>query len=172
MRTTRTATATVRDNGWQTFSAVAPPKLHWSTATCLKVGCPKLENGWDVRIDESMRAGQLAADYIRRITRRRGWTESKDPSGVTTFAFLPGTPCFQDHRDQRAQAVFQVPPHKQRRVGAPTLYLVSDGNAGPVQQQLTTAGRPASLIRQHKRGADWVEHLAESWNKMAQAVNN
>jgi len=172
MRTTRTANAKVRDGGWQTFSTVAPPKLHWATATCAKVNCPKLERGWDVRIDESMTLGRLCADYIRRVTNRRGWVEAKDPSGVTTFTFQPGTPCFQDHRDGRAQGVFQVPPHKRKVVGAPSLYIVSDGNAGAVSKQLTTTGRPASLIRQHTRGADWVEHLAESWNNMADAVNN
>ena len=119
-----------------------------------------------------MPTGRLCADYIRRITRRRGWTETKDPSGVTTFSFPPGTPCFQDHRDRRAQQVFRVPPHRRRVVGAPSLYLVSEGNAEPVTKQIKTAGRPAAILRQHTRGSDWVEHLAESWNKMADAVNN
>jgi len=170
--TASSAVARVRDGGWKTYSAISPPQLHWRYVTCAAFDCPKLRAGWDVRIDESMKLGEICADYIRHVTNRRGWTETKDPSGVTVFTFPAGTPCFQDARDRRAQQTFSVPSHRKRVVGAPTLYVVGDGPAARVQEQLNTTGRPASILRAHSRGADWIEDLAESWNKMADAVNN
>jgi hypothetical protein len=169
--TTKTVRAGVRPGGWQTFSATSPPQLHWRSITCDRRGCEKMERGWTVSIDESMRLGQLCADYIRRVTQRRGWTEAREASGVTVFTFPPGTPCFQDVRDVRAQRLFSVGPHRMRVVGAPTLYVVGRGRPSEVGAQIARTGQAADPVRVHTRGSDFIEHLAESWNTMADALN-
>ena len=170
MLTARSVRPAARSSGMQTFSTIAVPGHTWEAATCATVGCEKEANGWKVRLDESLPMGRLRAEYIRKVTARRGWTETLDPSGqVTIFTFPPGTPCFQDMRDLRGQRTFEVVPH--RRQVRHALHVVSTGNATDVQRQITARGKPESLIRAHTRPKDWAEHLAESWNRMADAIN-
>jgi hypothetical protein len=154
---------------WQTFSTIATQGVHWESITCEQAGCEKRANGFKVLLDESLRLGALRADYIRRVTLRRGWTEHRDDAGVTVFVFPPGTPCFCDGRDQRAQPVMGCGPH--RRKTRPMLHVVAAGKVGQVAGQINRAGRPGEILRVHNRPGDWAEHAAESWNRMADAIN-
>lgn len=168
--TARAARPVFRDSRLQTFSTIAVPGVTWEHCTCVVFGCAREANGWVVRLDESLPVARLRADYIRNITSRKGWTVEVDESGeVTVFEFPPGTPCFQDARDRRAQAVFEVGPH--RRQIRHALHVVSAGGAVNVQKQITGRGRPESLLRAHTRPQDWLEHLAGSWNQMAHHIN-
>lgn len=161
-------TAVPQGRNMQTFSTIAVPGVHIESVTCERYHCERWEKGWRTTQDESTPLGRVRADYIRRVTRRRGWTETKDEQGRTVFTFPAGTPCFQDGRDLRAQQAFSVGPHR-RRV-RPALHVVSKGRSEDVARQIATKGRPAEIIRTH-RPQDWIEHAAESWNRMADAIN-
>lgn len=165
--TTRTAVPAGRN--WQTFSTIAQPGVHIESVTCERYGCERFAKGWKVVLDEAQPLGRVRADYIRRVTLRRGWTETKDDQGQTVFTFPAGTPCFQDARDLRAQQAFMVGPH--RRQGRPALHVVSSGKSSDVAAQIARTGRPAEILRVHRRPSDWAEHAVESWNRMADTIN-
>jgi hypothetical protein len=154
---------------WQTFSTIGSGPGQRALATCEQAGCLRWRRGWVVRLDEDLRLGRIRADYIRHVTNRRGWTETRSPEGVTVFTFPPGTPCFCDGRDHRARAVFDVTPHT--RQVRPMLHVVSAGPSAAVAAQIARTGRPAEVTRTHTRPQDWAEHAAESWNSMADAIN-
>lgn len=174
--TTRSPVPAARPQAMQTFSTVAVPGWTWEDATCATIGCQREANGFEVRLDETIPEGRMRATYIRRVTARRGWTEHRDePTGVTVFRFPPGTPCFQDRRDRRGQSMFGVGPH--RRKVREHLHLVAAGPADHVAARLTTATlrgqdpRRAVDVLHRRRPNEWAEHLAESWNRMAHALN-
>ena len=161
--------------GWQTFSTVAVPGHTIVRATCAEVGCERLERGWRVNLDESLRAGAARANYIRHVTNRRGWTEHRTESGVTVFTFPPGTPCFCDGRDARAWSVFACGPH--HRQVRHHLHVVSDGQSQHVVEGLRrwqargNGARPPGVRQVYDRPDQWIDDGARSWNMMARTVN-
>lgn len=158
----------VDQRGWQTFSTVADGPGVTELCTCEQAGCEKWRNGWRVALDESIPIAARRADYIRRVSRRRH-VETREAETVAVFTFDPGTPCFSDCRDHRGRAVFTAAFH--RRQVRPVLHLVSAGHSANVAAQINRTGRPDRIIRTHTRPSDWAEHAAESWNRMAEAIN-
>jgi hypothetical protein len=154
--------------GWQTFSTVVHGPGITETCTCEQAGCDKFRNGWRVALDESIPIAAHRARYLRTVSRRRH-VETREAETVAVFTFEPGVPCFSDHRDARGRAVFEAVFH--RRQVRDTLHLVSAGHSVAVGEQINATGRPDRIVRTHTRPQDWAEHAAESWNRMAQAIN-
>lgn len=90
--------------------------------------------------------GQRWAYHIRKVAGRR-YTERKDPSGMTLFAFDAGQKCFEKHH---------VP------VGRPELFVVRGGD---------WRGNPRGERRRHTRPEFWVEDFALHQQAIADARN-
>jgi hypothetical protein len=128
---------------YQSYEIRAPRSSHWRRATCEEVRCPNYLRGWQTVVDEGTDQGMGIALYIRRNS-GRGFTESRDESGLTRFVFEPGQVCFDSASDAH---------HVQVR---PEIYLVRGGD-----HRANTG-----LVRRHHNGLEWVEDFAEHTDKM------
>lgn len=131
-------------SAFQTFSLRRPhTEAFWRKATCEEANCQAFRYGWETRIDLSTELGQSQAAYIVKQSGRSFSQEREDD--MITFTFTPGQPCFQasEHR----VAIEREP-----------LYIVRNG----------TVSTAAGQVRQHTRGADWVENFQEELGKVAE----
>jgi hypothetical protein len=100
------------------------PQEFWRSASCAEIECDGWRLGFSLRIDESTPLGQAQAAYLRADRTRRAH-ESRDPVGLTVFAYEPGQRCTASDDIRHRVAVVREPlyilrtPTKGRRqVGA------------------------------------------------------
>ncbi|MFB4273029.1 hypothetical protein [Nonomuraea sp. GTA35] len=122
---------------FQTYRIVSPPDRAVRSA-CEDVGCPAWQYGWETQVDESTDLGRAQAAYIRQQAGRT-YRERRTGEGLTVFQFMSGQRCFAEHHTR--------PEH----------YLVRGGDWR----------RDLGLIRQHSRGADWVEDFSLHQDRLA-----
>lgn len=140
----------------QTYATAAPPATHWRPASCEEIACVHWREGWATVVDERTDLGLGQAAYIRSefhdsakpgrpAAGERWYTESRTPEGLTAFLFGPGQRCF-------AASEHRVPLER------PALFLVRRGdwrgNLG--------------LIRRHRTGAEWVEDLHDTTDRLVE----
>ena len=142
MRPVSRVTPALPVGAMKTYSATMPLASHWRDGSCAEVDCQAHLNGWLTAVDESSDLGQRQAHYIRRHAGRR-YREQHAPDGRTEFTFEAGQQCFARHK---------VPLER------PALFLVRPGDwrgtTGPT--------------RRHQRGADWVEDMAGTLDRVRQ----
>lgn len=129
---------------YQSFTIKAPIATHWRPGTCYEDDCDQYVNGFYLDVDESdlhLNGGAARAHYIRHDKSRKH-TEERLPTGLTRFAFPPGTNCFGKHivRSDR-----------------PSVLVVRGGDY---------RGNPLGDQRVHKNANDWTEHLHETLDKV------
>lgn len=140
----------------QTYAISAPLATHYRPASCEEIDCPHWRNGWVTVVDEATDLGLGQAAYIRtemHDTAKPGqagdgirwYTERRTDDGMTAFVFAPGQRCFAalDHR---------VPLER------PATYLVRGGDWRA----------RTGLIRRHVHGADWMEDLHGTTDRLAE----
>ncbi|SDU42668.1 hypothetical protein [Jiangella alkaliphila] len=81
----------------KTYAVIANPQTHFRAGTCEEAGCLAFRHGWATAVDQRTELGQRQAAYIRTRS-GRAFTEDVDALGRVTFTFLPGQPCFTEHR--------------------------------------------------------------------------
>lgn len=120
----------------KTYEIAAPLATHHRRATCTEVECDAQARGWVSLIDETSDLGQRQAHYIRTSSGRK-FAESREPTGLTRFAFAEGQTCFREHH---------VP------LDRPALFIVRDGD---------WRGNPRrTRPRVHADPGDWVDDFA------------
>lgn len=128
----------------ETFAIASPVDTHFKVVRCdgpeLKEGCVRNKVGWRTVLDVSTVEGARQAKWIINFS-GRSFTR-QDQGSVLTFTFAAGQQCFQKHR---------VP------LGRPELYIVRDGD---------WRGNPTGHVYRHTRPEHWVEHSAESFDRL------
>ena len=134
---------------YQTFQIHAEPDT-LIVAACRDVGCQAYLHGWQMFVDESNDLGRRQAAYLRHKS-GRDFTEARDPAtGMTVFRFAAFQRCFIDHETQ------------------PEFYTVRGGHANLVRPVPGRDTPSLPLIREHTRPADWVEHVGEHQQMLAE----
>lgn len=133
--------------GYKTYQITSPIPTHFAETTCAEVNCTAFEFGWVTRIDESTQLGQQQAYYIRSQSGRK-FEVTRDPMGLTLFAFESGQQCFATHK---------------RKLDRPEVYSVRDGDwrGNPFGTRPTI----------HTRPEYWVEDFAEHQQGVADRMN-
>lgn len=127
---------------YTTYQIAAPAKTHWRDASCAEVDCGAWLHGWRTVVDEATDLGASQAYYIRHDS-GRGFTEVRQPDGLTAFTFEAGQRCFSPHRIQ----------------ARPEFFVVRHGD-----------WRRSTIDRVHTRPVDWVEDFALHQDKIATVV--
>lgn len=137
MRPLNRITPAAPPTAFQTYRIISPPDRFVRSA-CEEVGCSAWLYGWETRVDERTDLGRAQAAYIRQQSGRT-FRELATAEGLTVFRFEPKQRCFAEHRTR------------------PEVFLVRGGDWR----------RDFGVLRQHKRGADWVEDFAEHQDRLA-----
>lgn len=121
-----------------------PTATHWRPATCAEVSCVNHHYGWQTTVDETTTLGQMQAHHIRKES-GLGFTEERQPGGLTAFTFPAGQKCFSadDHKT---------------RLDRQENYLVTGGD---------WRGNPSGLRRVHTRPEHWVEDMQENQDRLS-----
>lgn len=130
---------------YQTFRVAAPLATHHRRATCVEVGCEKLERGFKIVVDPTTDKGRrqrhLIVDVYRRPCRAR-----RRPDGLVEYVFPAGTQCFDNHH----VSLFREP-----------LTVIRFGDH--------RTPRAARQPRQVGAG-EWLERFGENQQKIAERV--
>lgn len=125
---------------YQTYAWSAPRDTQ-VRAACEEAGCLAWRHGWETKVDESTELGRHQAAFIRQRSGRT-FREQRTAEGLTVFRFEAGQRCFADHQTR------------------PAVWWVRGGDWR----------QNRGMVRQHTRGADWVEDFAEHQNRLAERL--
>ncbi len=149
---TRAIMPALPTQAYKTYSVHAPERTHRRPATCAEVDCQHYLCGWQTAVDESTELGQRQAHYIRHDRSRRH-AESREPTGLTVFAFAPGQPCFTNPPTGPGHSI---------PLERPPLFVVRDGD---------WRGNPLGTpTRIHTRAEDWVDDFASHQDRLKTAI--
>lgn len=130
----------------KTYRIAAPLATHFrSGLTCAQYECEAYLHGWETRIDERTELGQRQAHFIRRSSGRK-FTEERDGTGLTVFAFEAGQEGFASDADNGHG-------NHRRRLDRPEVFIERAGDH---------RGNPTGMRLVHKRADDWVESFTEN----------
>lgn len=130
---------------YKTYAISSPVSTHFRPGTCEEASCAAHAEGWLTKVDETTDLGRRQAYYIRKQAGRR-YSESREPSGLTVFAFEAGQKCFAAH-----QVSLQRPEN--------FLVVGGDYRGNPLGTK--------TLV--HARPEHWVEDLAENLDGLKSA---
>jgi hypothetical protein len=124
----------------QSFEIVSPVETHFRVLTCKEADCQRHRDGWRSVLDTSTVQGAQQAKWIHSYSGRRFTYTQVGP--VVTFTFAAGQSCFTKH---------------QKPLERPELFVVRDGD---------WRGNPTGNAMRHTQPEHWVEHHAESLDKI------
>lgn len=150
---------TVDPSAITTYQVVSPRQTHTRPATCAEVDCAAERDGFAVVCDLTPQ-GRAWARRLRSVCRPAGarlspvvaarihgrYTITVDATGVETYTFPAGTPCFTSHRVT---------------LDRPELYIVRGGDL---------RGNPRRIMRRVERPDQWVDEFATNQDQIATRV--
>lgn len=129
--------------GMQSFEIASPVETHHKVISCKEAGCQRYRDGWRTVLDVSTLEGARQARWIINYSGRKYKLE--EVGNVLTFTFPAFQRCFGKHT---------------KPLERPELYIVRDGD---------WRGNPTGKTMQHTRPEHWVEHSAETLDKLRTA---
>lgn len=128
----------------QTYKLDRPlTEQFWQRVGCGQVDCDRYRKGWTSQLDTSTIEGRKWALWIVNHSGRHFTKVERGP--IVIFTFPAGQQCFEKHKRPRERD---------------PLFVVRAGDH---------RGNPTGWKRQHSRGEDWRDDMAERLDAVAEA---